>query len=181
MHAGKVQDFAMSLRNGALRQVAGIRAVFLVAAALASAPAISRQTVGVHGQWAAFRDDAPLRCYAVAAPLVPGGGAFASVANWPTRRVAGQLHLRLYRVARAGSTILLNIDGRVFQLVGRGADAWSPNRSTDRAIVVAMRTGVSMAVSARDENGNGFTHAYALTGAATAIDAATLACRRTAN
>lgn len=141
----------------------------------------ARQTVGVHGSWAAFRDDSPRRCYAITAPVVPGGGAFASVANWPGRRIAGQLHLRLYRGVRPGSAILLTVDGRVFQLVGRGADAWAPNRTVDRAILAAMRTGVSMAVLARDERGNGFTHAYALNGAATAIDAAALACQRSVN
>lgn len=149
---------------------------FTVAALLLSAPAQGRTTIGVHGGWAAFRDDAPQRCYANTAPVVPGGGAFASVANWPTRRVRGQVHLRLYRDARPGSAILLTVDGQVFQLVGRGADAWARDRRSDRAIVAAMRTGLSMTIAARDTNGNGFTHAYALSGAASAIDAAALAC-----
>lgn len=140
------------------------------------ASAQNRTRIGVYKAWAVFRD--PARCYALTAPVVPGGGAFASVANWPRRRVVNQLHLRLYRPARAGSAILLTIDDQLFQLVGRGADAWAPHSQADRAIVAAMRTGVSMTVSARDERGNGFTHAYALNGAATAIDAAALACRR---
>ena len=144
----------------------------------AATPADARQTIGAYKAWASFRDQRPNRCFAIAAPIVPGGSAFASVSNWPARRVAGQVHFRLYREARAGSAILLSIDGRVFQLVGRGADAWAPNRSADRAIVAAIRTGVTMAISARDARGNGFTHAYALGGAASAIDAAALACRR---
>lgn len=142
----------------------------------ATAPAVARDVIGVHGVWAAFRDDAPRRCYAIAAPVVPGGGAFASVANWPTRRVVGQVHFRLYRDARPGSAILLTIDGQVFQLVGRGTDAWARDRRADRAIVGAMRTGLSMSIGARDTNGNGFTQGYALGGAASAIDAAGLAC-----
>ncbi len=149
-----------------------------VLAALSSwSPTHARTTIGVHGSWAAFRDDAPPRCYAIAAPIVPGGGAFASVANWPTRRVVGQVHLRLYREARVGSAILLNVDGQVFQLVGRGTDVWARSGAADRAIVAAMRTGISMTVSARDRNGNGFAHAFALGGAASAVDAAALACR----
>lgn len=40
-----------------------------------------------------------------------------------------------------------------------------------------MRTGVLATVSARDENGDAFSDRYALTGAASAIDAAALACR----
>lgn len=151
-------------------------AASIVAVLGAGAPVQARETVGVYKAWGAFSDESPRRCYAVSAPLVPGGRAFASVADWPARRVVNQLHLRLYRPARAGSAVLLTIDDRVFQLVGRGADAWAPNRTIDRAIVAAMRTGVSMAVTARDERGNGFSHAYALSGAATAIDAAALAC-----
>lgn len=152
------------------------RFAFAVLTLPLATPVVGRITIGVHGSWAAFRDDAPPRCYAIVAPLVPSGAAFASVANWPTRRIGGQVHLRFYRDARAGSAILLNVDGQVFQLVGRDADAWAPNRAVDRAIVAAMRTGVSMTVSARDTNGNGFTHAYTLNGAASAIDAAVLAC-----
>lgn len=142
-------------------------------------PAIAaRETVGVYQGWATFHDDAPPRCFAISAPQVPGGDAFASVGSWPTRRVAGQLYLKLYRPARPGSAILLSVDGRVFQLVGRGAEAWAPDLVADRAIVAAIRGGVAMTVSARDERGNAFSHGYALAGAATAIDAAALACRK---
>lgn len=119
-----------------------------------------------------------MRCYAIALPVVAADGAFASVANWPARRVPGQLHVRLGRPARAGSAILLTIEGRPFQLVGRGVDAWAPNAATDRAIVAAMRAGVSMSVAARDAAGRSFGHAFPLSGAATAIDAAVLGCRR---
>lgn len=160
-------------------------ALLLSGMAMIAAPALAaRETVGVYKGWAAFRDDAPPRCFAITAPQVPGGGAFASVASWADerkagRRVAGQVMMRLYRQVREGSAILLTIDGRVFQLVGRGAEAWARGPAEDRAIVAAMRSGVSMTVSARDERGNAFTHSYALGGAATAIDAALLACPRT--
>lgn len=148
---------------------------------LFAAPASARDTIGVYQGWASFRDIRPDRCYAITGPAgLPQGAsspAFASVANWPRRRATSQLHMRLGRAAREGSAILLTIDGRVFQLGGRGVDAWAPGGAVDRAIVAAMRTGIRMTVSARDERGNGFTDAYALGGAATAIDAAALACR----
>ncbi len=151
----------------------------LLAALLCLLPAAAsaREVVGVYKSWAVFRGSAPQRCFAITAPKVPSGSAFASVANWPGRRVASQVHFRLYRPAREGSAILLTVDGRVFQLVGRGLDAWAPDPMSDRAIVAAMRTGVFATVSARDENGNAFSDRYGLTGAASAIDAAALACR----
>lgn len=144
-------------------------------------PAEARQTIGVYKLWAAFRDDAPARCYAITGPagLPPRASspAFASVATWPARRTVNQVHLRLSRAGREGSAILLAVDGQVFQLVGRRFDAWAPGGVVDRAIVAAMRTGVDLTVTARDQRGNAFTDRYALNGAATAIDAAVLACR----
>lgn len=152
----------------------------LVSLGLLASSAAARETVGVYKVWAAFRDDAPQRCYAVAGPAgLPAGAtspAFVAVATWPTRRTFNQLNFRLSRSARGGSAILLGVDGRVFQLGGRRFNAWAPGRAADRAIVAAMRTGVLATVSARDENGNAFSDRYALTGAASAIDAAALAC-----
>ena len=158
----------------------GLLAALPVLGLLANTAAVAREALGVHESWAAFRSDDAARCYAIASPFVAAEGAFAfaSVATWSARRAPGQVYLRLGRPARTGSAILLTIEGRPFQLVGRGADAWAPNAATDRAIVAAMRAGVSMSVTARDEAGRSFGHAFSLSGAATAIDAAVLACRR---
>lgn len=153
----------------------------LVGMLLFASPAAARETIGVYKMWAAFRDDRPSRCFAVSGSAgLPAGArspAFASVATWPARRTVNQLHMRLSRAGRDGSAILLTINARVFQLVGRRFDAWAPNSAVDRAIVAAMRTGVGMTVTARDERGNAFTDRYVLNGAASAIDAAVLACR----
>lgn len=153
----------------------------LLALFLFATAAEARQTVGVYKAWAAFRDDAPSRCYAISAAeggdARTRGAAFATVSNWPLRRLANQIHIRFGRSVRPGSAILLTIDARVFQLMGRGADAW-PVGSTGREIVAAMRGGLIMSVAARDERGNAFADSYVLSGAATAIDAASLACRR---
>ena len=91
--------------------------------------------------------------------------------------MSGQVHIRFHRVARTGSAVVLTIDDRLFQLVARGGNAWARSPAADRAIVAAMRTGVAMTVRARDENGGAMAFQYALNGAATAIDAAVLACR----
>lgn len=152
-------------------------AAALAMSAAAQGPVQARARVGVYNGWAAFADESPRRCYAVSAPDVAIRGAFASVANWPERRVASQLHIRFPRPARPGSAILLSVDSQLFQLVGRGAGAWAAGAQWDRAIVLAMRTGVTMTVSARDADGTLMTAQYPLSGAASAIDAAALACR----
>ena len=130
--------------------------------------------------WGAFRKSD--HCYAIAqpyrAPAAEGWQPFASIASWPARRIGSQLHVRLSREKRAGSAVLLRIDGRSFQLRGGGRDAWAPDNRADEEIVAAMRTGMEMVVETRSTRGQLVRDQYRLRGAATAIDAAALACAR---
>lgn len=136
------------------------------------------QALGVFGGWGAFRDAG--RCYAIAAPVeaLPAQGwrPFLSVGHWPGRGGGGQLFVRLSREKRDGSAVLLRIDGRLFQLSGRGRDAWAVDRSADDEIMTAIRTGLAAAVETRSVGGAWIRDRYQLRGAATAIDAAALAC-----
>jgi len=92
--------------------------------------------------------------------------------------VRGQLAVRFARPKRGGSAVLLRIDERTFQLIGGGADAWAPDARADAAIVAAMRTGVALSVETRSEAGGTMRDVYRLRGAASAIDAAAIACAR---
>jgi hypothetical protein len=144
-------------------------------------PALAqKQSLGVFGTWGAFR--APDRCYAIAEPHQrpgPGDGrAFASVGYWPGRAAGGQAYFRLSRAKREGSAVLLRIDARTFQLRGGGADAWAADAAADAELVSAMRTGIEMSVETRSASGGLVRDSYRLRGAATAIDAAAIACAR---
>lgn len=89
----------------------------------------------------------------------------------------GELHVRLSRSARPGSSVLLVAGGRTFQLVGRGADAWSRGPAQEAAIIAALRGASDMRVRFRGAT-SGYTDRYLLRGAPTAIDAAAAACSR---
>jgi hypothetical protein len=151
--------------------------LFLV---LASPAAAQPQSLGIFGMWGAFRGDES--CYAIAepfqAPRPEGWRPFISIGHWPDRRISGQLHVRLSREKRPGSAVLLRIDGRSFQLRGGGRDAWSPDARADDEIMAAMRTGIDMIVETRSTRGTLVRDQYRLRGAATAMDAAALACAR---
>lgn len=151
------------------------RAVLLLA--LVSVPAVAqRQSLGVFGGWGAFRDGG--RCYAIAEPVDEGAGQarpFASVGHW-RGGVGGQIHIRLSRAKRPGSAIFARVDGRRFQLAGRGSDAWAPDSGADAEIQSAMRTGLDLIVETRSSEGRRVRDHYRLRGAATAIDAAAIAC-----
>lgn len=157
---------------------------FAILALAPPAPATAREALGVFDHWGAFADPAPLRCYAIAQPVEPGGASksrpFASIATWPGRNGAGgarnQLHIRLSRERDPGSRVTLSVGERRFELVAGDADAWAPDARTDAAIVAAMRSSRSMSVETLGRSGAPFADVYALRGAATAIDAAALGC-----
>ena len=153
----------------------------LMLAALTSPATASRNSLGMFEGWGAFKDDTPLRCFAISQPVRGGGGKwrpFASVASWPKAGVRGQLHIRLGREKLAAAPVVLTIGDRRFVLVAGGADAWAPDPRIDAAIVATMRSAPSMSVTTRAATGSGFAETYALKGAATAMDAASLGCAR---
>ena len=157
-------------------------AFFVVLLALATPVAAQRQSLGIFFQWGAFSEKVPNRCFAIAephrAPKTEGWRPFASVSFWPGIGARGQVHFRLSRNKRAGSAALLRIDERTFQLFAGGANAWAGDRRADAEIVAAMRGGIDMTIETRSDRGALVRDNYQLRGAATAIDAAAVACAR---
>ncbi len=152
----------------------------ILALILLSAPALARDSLGVFSEWAAFRDPATPRCYAIAmaAPsaMQRDFQPYADVAWWPRQTVRGQVHFRVSRKLQPNAAISLSIGGQKIPLVGGGGDAWAADKRGDAAIMAAMRTAKTMTVNARDTNGRGFSNSYDLAGAATAMDAAAVGC-----
>lgn len=157
------------------------RAVAALAAIALTSAASARVSLGIFENWGAFRDDRPLRCFAIAEPVRVSKGTwrpFAAVAHWPDRGARNQINIRLSRQLARDAQVTLSIGDRNFTMVAGGADAWAPDARTDAAIVAAMRSGSLMSISGRSVGGSRFTDAYRLRGAATAIDAAALGCAR---
>lgn len=154
----------------------------LLAPLLTATPAMARDSLGMFGNWGAFRDAAVPRCYAIAM-AEPGRGprgtiAYADVGTWPRRGLRGQVHFRLSRRIDAHRAVTLSIGGQRIKLSAGGGDAWAPSPREDAAITAAMRSAGTMTLYAHDTSGKGFSDSYVLTGAATAMDAAMLGCAR---
>ena len=82
----------------------------LVALLALAAPASARDSLGVYSNWAAFRDDSPSRCYAIAKPSRQSETQpFASIATWPQKGLRGQLYVRLSRETEEESNPRLTI------------------------------------------------------------------------
>ena len=132
------------------------------------------------GAWASF-DRGPA-CEAVARSLRVARGkeeqSRAVIAVYRGGPRHGQFSARLRRPVRPGSTALLTVGNQPFQLVARGADAWSSGPRQEVAIIAAIRLAGGMRIEARDAGGRRMTDRYLLDGAPTAIDAAAAACSR---
>ncbi|RZL99037.1 MAG: hypothetical protein EOP68_24645 [Sphingomonas sp.] len=140
----------------------------------------ARETVGVWHGWAAFRDAD--RCYAIARPVVAGGATarapYASIATWPGRGLRSSVQVRLSAPRDRSGAVTLTVGERRFALVAGDVDAWAADAATRARSLAALRSGRSMSVEAVGIGGRPFADSYALAGAATAIDAAALACAR---
>lgn len=159
-------------------------ALLLVLLVLAStaAPAAARESLGVFGAWAAFRDPATPRCHAIAmaqpSTMRRDFEPYASIGTWPRKNIRNQFYARLSRRTAPGKAVTLILGRERFRLSGTGGHAWAGDRRMDAAIVAGMRSSGGMIISATDERGNRFSNSYDLSGAATAMDAATLGCAR---
>ncbi len=140
-----------------------------------AAAADGRAPVGVFERWGAFRAAGPRRCYAISRPIRRGDG-FASIGSFPGLGVRGQLHVRLSRPRDPAARVTLSIGERRFTLRAGSRDAWAGDAAADRAIVAAMRGARSMSIESVGARFGPFADSYALAGAASAIDAAALAC-----
>lgn len=155
---------------------------FALSLAALAAPLAAKDSLGIFGDWGAFRDPNVPRCYAIARPepsrLQRDYEPYATIGTWPRRDVRGQLHFRMSRKMAERANITLVISGQRFELTGGGGDAWARDKAMDAAIVAAMRSAGEMTVGARDVSGRRFSNTYSLDGAATAMDAATVGCAR---
>ena len=156
--------------------------VVLLGLIMPATAASARDSLGVFGEWGAFRDPETPRCYAIAkaAPsrLQRDHDPFASIGTWPTRKVRGQIHFRVSRTLNPERPITLRVGEKDFILNGSGPNAWAKNSAADSAIMAAIRAAGSMTISASDARGRRFSNTYDLNGAATAMDAATVGCAR---
>jgi hypothetical protein len=154
---------------------------FGLALLLATGGPVHARTLFAGGHWVAVERPDGRSCAALARSelIAPKGSDQARVSfTFDSRGPRqGELHVRLSRPARPGSSVLLVVGGQPFQLLARGPDAWSRGPAQEGAIIAALRRAGDMRVRFRG-HGSGYTDRYLLAGGPTAIDAAAAACSR---
>lgn len=152
-----------------------------LAVSVAATAAQARDSLGIFATWGAFRDPAVPRCYAIATAEKIAGRKqefqpYFTVGNWPARGIRGVVHVRLARRLATGSKVIVSFPEANFALQTGQADAWPTDQTVNAGIIAQMRSARSMVVIARGVDGRSFRDRYILNGAASAIDAAALAC-----
>lgn len=151
--------------------------ICILAIGLLTTPVLAKDRLGAWQSWAAFKDPETPRCYAIGAPdKSSGDGGYLSVGFWPKRKVGHQLYVHLSRERSANAGITLSAGGRRFRLETKGNSGWAKDRAMDMAIIAAMRSSNALSIESIGKNGGAIVDAYALRGAASAIDAAALGC-----
>jgi hypothetical protein len=156
-----------------------LKLAFCLVLAIIATPLLAKSQLGAWQNWAAFKDPETPRCYAIGAPedAVSKGG-YVSVGFWPKRGVGHQVYVRLSRERSSNGGITLSAGGRRFRLNTKGNGGWAKDRAMDMAIIAAIRSAQSLSVESIGRNGGTIVDAYALRGAASAIDAAALECAK---
>lgn len=172
----------MTIRRPFPRAHASLLVMAIAAAAGISGMALARDSLGIFGEWGAFRDPATPRCYAIAkalpSTLSRDYQPYATVGTWPKRKLRNQVHFRMSRKMAADPRLSLRIGGKSFALTGGGGDAWAADDRMNAAITAAMRSAPTMTASASDAQGKRFSNTWRLQGAASAMDAAAIGCAR---
>ena len=175
-----------------MMRAAGLSVIGLFLSCLAlllASPALAqpRTSLGIYGDWGAYRDPASGICYALTVPSrsqlsrsgARRGDAYLAVTygrGADTARGAAQPYWRAGFPVDPETPVRLTIDGRDFALSARADEAWTATSAADTAVLAAMRLGSSATVRSRSTRGTQVTDSYSLKGFAAAMDAARTQC-----
>lgn len=73
---------------------------------------------------------------------------------------------------RAGSQMVVTIDGQNFVLVPKGNSGWTEQASQDAALINAMRSGSNMTLKATSQRGTATSYTFSLSGVTAALNQA---------
>lgn len=155
---------------------------------LSSALAAKPEILGSYRDWdaARARTDQGLICYMVSEPKdwqasrpnVRRGSIYITITHKPSADVRDEVNVIAGYPFAEGSDVKAVVDGKTeFSLFTKGDGAWNYDRQRDRAMVAAMKKGLTLVVTGRSSRGTVTTDSYSLRGFTAAYNAISDACR----
>ncbi len=151
---------------------------------VATAAAAAADVIGTFGDWTAFADkeDGGKFCYIGSAPTKSAGkykkrgDVYILVTNRPAEKKTGVVSVTTGYAYKQGSEAEVAVGAATFRLFTDRDTAWTYDKDGDRALVRAMKAGLSMVVNGTSAKGTKTTDTYSLKGFSAAYRAIGIAC-----
>ncbi len=153
--------------------------------ALAATPQAAAEVIDTFGGWTAFKvkENGGKVCYMGAAPAKSAGkykkrgDIYILVTRRPAEKNTGVVSITTGYTYKPGSEVEVAVGDAKFRLFTDRDTAWAYDAKTDRALVRAMKAGLSMVVKGTSGKGTETTDTYSLKGFRAAYRAIGRACR----
>jgi hypothetical protein len=145
----------------------------------------SPTSLGKSGDWEAFTYDTPDSkvCYVFSAPAksepktAKRNPVYFMVTHWPGRKVKSQPSTFIGYTFKEASAVALSIEGKKFDLYPVADMAWTDKPETEKAILLAMKSGKLMTIKGTSARGTETIDTYSLAGISSAMEKIDDACK----
>jgi Invasion associated locus B (IalB) protein len=143
-------------------------------------------SLGAFQDWEAYtyRAKDSRVCYVYSSPKKSEAGKkvkrdpiYFMVTHWPGRKIKGQVSTIIGYPFKESSMVKLMVDDKSFDLYTSGDMAWADGVETEKAIVVAMKTGTALTITGTSWRGTETTDSYSLSGVQAAMDKIDATCK----
>ncbi len=164
-----------------------IATALIGAAGLATAQESTNQ-VAVKTDWSVFTEESPKECWGVSSPketVNSRDGAPVSVRRgdillFVTFRPGGangEVSFSGGYPFAPGSTVVMDIDGKTFDMIADGEWAWPANAGDDAQLLAALRAGSTATLSGQSGKGTQTKDTFSLRGFTAAMEEAETRCK----
>ena len=118
-------------------------------------------------------------CYVLSTPKtmqpssVDHGDIFFLVSQKPGAKTSYEPQVVMGYPLREGSKVVVDVDGKKFNMFVRGESAWMENAAEEPKLVAALKSGKSLKVDAVSQRGTKTNYTYSLAGVTAALNSIT--------
>ena len=144
------------------------------------------QQLSEHRDWAiyAYKESGKQRCYAASFPIRRRGqtngwaDSWLLISNDPSIGTRHAVSFALDRPLAPNTRVRANVGKRTFELHAQGDTAWTADGATDLRLIVAMKRGRRLLISAAAESGERVLDSFSLMGFTSALEALGASCHQ---
>ncbi|TBW40077.1 hypothetical protein EYW49_05270 [Siculibacillus lacustris] len=110
-------------------------------------------------------------------PTLNHGKVYFFLTTRPAESVRNEPMLQVGYTLKEGSKVVLDVDGRKFQMFTRGDSAWLDNNVEPAGLIDALKKGKKLTATGTSGRGNPTNYAFSIAGLSGALDAVAKECK----